>query len=220
VLRGVVKSLPNLVGIVSFNESTGGTNHGTLTARNARSFGERKVEGLSNAGINTSVVSADNRYVLLIAGCDTSTAKDTLVVISYEMRGRIVKLVGGLIAAERLRVYAVLKAKLLKLAVGGTGAGKTVLIVSGKNKLKSGLSCLSNLFGIGFDFHTFGYGIYASGNETSCTGSLNDADSARADFIFFFHKAESGDFHACLAGSLKNSCALRNAYGNSVNSYI
>jgi hypothetical protein len=136
------------------------------------------------------------------------------------MGGRIVKLVGGLIAAERLRVYAVLKAKLLKLAVGGTGAGEAVLVVSGKNKLECGLASRSYLLGIGLNSHTFGNRIYTSGYKSAGTGCFNNTNTARANLVLFFHIAEGGDLHACCAGCFKNGRALGYAYSNTVNSYI
>ena len=77
-----------------------------------------KRERLADAGIDTTVVGTDNRNVLFLTYRNTSTAENTLVVISYEVRGRVVKLVGGLESLECLGVNAVLKAELLKLAVG------------------------------------------------------------------------------------------------------
>jgi hypothetical protein len=220
VLGGISKSCPNLVGIITLYKSAGGTYSGTLTAGDTGGLVKRKVERLTDAGINTTVVSADNRNKLFLTNRNTSTAKDTLVVISYEVRGRVVKLVGRLESLECMRIYTVLKAKLLKLAIGRTRAGETVHIVGGKNKLKGSLSCSSNLGGVSLDSHALGYGVNAGGNKTASTCSLNNTDTASADLILFLHIAESRNFYTCRTGSLKNSSALGYAYSNTVNSYI
>ena len=220
VLCRIVKSFPNLIGIVTLNKRAGRTNCGTLSARDTGSVSERKIECLSDAGIDTTVVSTDNGNVLLFANCYAATAKDTLIVISYKVRSGVIKLIYGLEAFKGAGINAVLKAKLLKLAVGGTGAGEAVLVVSGEDKLESGLSCFSYLCGVGLDLHTLGNGVNASGNKSASAGSLNNADTASTDLVLFFHIAESGDFHACFAGSFQNSGALRYAYSNTVNCNI
>ena len=118
VLGRIVESSPYLIGIVTLNESTCRTYSGTLTAGDTRSLAKSHIEGLTYTGINTSVVSTDYRYVLLITYSNTSTAEDTLVVVSYEVGSRVVKLILRLEAVVCLRIYAVLKAELLKLTVG------------------------------------------------------------------------------------------------------
>jgi hypothetical protein len=220
VLGRICKSIPNLIGIVTLYESTGATYSGTLTTGDTGRVVKRKSEGLTNAGINTTVVSTDNRNKLFFTNCNASAAKDTLVVISYKVRGRVVKLIGGLEAFKSMRINSVLKAELLKLAVGGTRAGETVHIVGGKDKLESCLSCGSDLCGVGLNLHTVGNGVYAGGNKTASAGSLNNTDTASADFVLFLHIAESGNLHACCAGSLENGGALRHADSYAVNCNI
>ena len=217
VLCGICKSCPYLVGIVLLNESTGRTYSGTLTAGDTGSLSQGHIEGLTDAGVDTTVVSTDYGYVLLVTYSYASTAKDTLVVVSYEVRSGEVKLVGGLETAESVLIYTVFKAKLLELAVGGSYAGETAHVVGGEDELKSGLACISYLLSVGLDLHTLGYGIYACGNKSACAGSFYYTDTACADLILFFHKAEGRDLYACCAGSLKNSCALGYAYSNTVN---
>ena len=89
--------------------------------------------------------------------------------------------------------------------------------MSGEDKLESSLTSSSYLGSIRLNLHTLGYGVYASGNKTSCTGSLNNADTASTDLVLFFHIAESGDLHTCSTGSLKNGSALGYADSDTVN---
>ena len=89
--------------------------------------------------------------------------------------------------------------------------------MSGEDKLESSLTSSANLRSVGLDLHTLGYGVYASGNKTSCAGSLNNTDTASTDLVLFFHKAEGRNFYACRTGSFKNGSALGYAYSNTVN---
>ena len=217
VLGRIGESIPYLVGIVLLNESAGRTYSGTLTAGDTGSRAEIHVEGLTDAGVDTTVVSTDYGYVLLVTNSYTSTAENTLVVISYEVGGRIVKLIGGLEAVECVLINTVLTAELLELAVGASYAGKTAHIVGGEDELKSGLTSRSYLCGIGLDLHTLGYGVYTRGNKSASAGSFNYTDTACADLILFFHIAEGRDLYTCCARSLENGCALGYAYSNTVN---
>ena len=217
VLGRIVESIPYLIGIVTLNESTGRTYSGTLTAGDTGSITKVEVEGLTDAGIDTTVVSTDYRYELLVTNSNATTAENTLVVVSYKVRSGEIKRILGLETTESGRIYAVLKAELLKLAVSRTNAGETVLVVSGEDELESSLTSLANLLGVGVDLHTLGYGIYASGNKTSGAGSLNNTDTASTDLVLFLHIAESGDLHTCNAGCLKNGRALGYANCDTVN---
>ena len=111
---------------------------------------------------------------------------------------RLVKLVNRLKALKSRFVNAVIAAELLKLAVGGTNAGKTLLIVCRKNKLQGGSSCFLNFLGVCKHLHTLTYGVYAGGNnpEASALVSLDNADTAGADLVLFLHKAECGNFNS------------------------
>ena len=118
MLCGISKSCPYLVRIVTLNKSTGRTYSGTLTAGDTGSITESKIEGLSDAGVDTAVVCTDYSNVLLVTCGNASTAKDTLVVISYKVGSRLIELVYGLEAFECCRIYTVFKAELLELTVG------------------------------------------------------------------------------------------------------
>jgi hypothetical protein len=100
VLGLVSESCPNLVGIVTLNESAGRTYCSTLTAGDTGCRAKGKVKRLSDTSIDTAVVCADNSYVLLLTNRNAAAAKNTLVIISYKVRCRVVKLICGLEAIE------------------------------------------------------------------------------------------------------------------------
>ena len=101
MLGRIVESFPNLIGIVALNKCAGGAYCGTLTAGDTGSICKTEVERLTDAGVDTAVVCTDYRNVLLVTSGYASTTEDTLVVISYEVGGRVVKLVLGLESAKR-----------------------------------------------------------------------------------------------------------------------
>ena len=135
VLCRVGKSLPNLVGIVLFGERACRADNGTLTAGNTRNLRKANLKGGADCGVDTAVISAYYAYILLLAGGNTAAAKHALVVIPYKVGSGLVKRVNRLEALKSGGVNAVIAAELLKLAVGGTNAGKTLFIVGRKNKL-------------------------------------------------------------------------------------
>ena len=141
----------------------------------------------------------------------------TLVVISSEVRSRVVELIGGLEADESVLIYAILKTELLELTVCASYTGETAHVVGRENKLESSLTSISYLLSVRADLHTLGNGVYACGNKTASAGSFNNTDAACADLVFFFHIAEGRDLYTCCTRSLKNGCALGYAYSNTVN---
>ena len=80
--------------------------------------------------VNTSCVCTDNADALIVAGGNTATAEDTLVVISDHMCGRIIKLINGLVTVIFVRFgNTVFETKLLKLTVAASYTGKTLSFV-------------------------------------------------------------------------------------------
>jgi hypothetical protein len=116
-----------------------------------------------------------------------------------------------LFTLERVLVYSVLVAELLKLASGEAYARETSLVVVGKNELKVGLSCSVNLGSIGEDGHALGYGVNASGYHavgSAALGYFNKAEAASADLVDILKIAKSGNIDFCDTGSLKDGHTL------------
>ena len=81
--------------------------------------------------VNASCVCAYNADALIVASGNTAAAENTFVVVSYHMRGGVVKLVNRLITVKLVCLaYAVFKAELLKLTVSAPYAGKTFSVLS------------------------------------------------------------------------------------------
>ena len=60
------------------------------------------------------------------------------------------------------------------------------------------------------------HGIHA-GSLQRAAASLDDAHTARADFVDILHIAKGGNFDARLLRRLKDRGSGRNAYGNAIN---
>ena len=96
----------------------------------------------------------------------------------------MILLVLGRLTAELGLVYAVLKAELLELAGVASGAGKTLFVVVGEQKLEVGLSVFLNLGSIGEDLGTLSVdGVYAGSDKAARALYLAEAHAAGADFV-------------------------------------
>ena len=129
VLGRIGKSLEDLGGVVLLYQSACGADYGTLTAAHAAYVGEILVEGAADSCVKASVVSADDAYLLLSAGCYAAAAEDTLGVVAQEVQCGDILVIVGLSAHELLLVYSVLEAESLQLAVVGAGAGEALFVV-------------------------------------------------------------------------------------------
>ena len=222
MLCGIAYSFQNLRSIVLLIESSHRASYDTLTAVDAGRLTERKIEGRSDLCVVTAVNGADGTDFLEIgAGSYTATAKDTLVVIADDSgRGSVKRLFFLLCCREVIFVTAEVACELLKLAVGGTDAGEALLLVSGKNELDVHLAGCSYLLGVCEHLHTLVYGVYAGGNETSCSLNLNKAKAASADLIDILEIAECGNFDSCILCSLKHCDTGGNGIVRAVDLYI
>ena len=216
MLGGISESCPNLFGVVLFGECAGRANDGTLTAGDTGSIVEIQLECLTDIGIDTTVVCTEDTDELLVTNSDTAAAEDTLVVVTDKVGSGIVDCEFRLEAFKCGSGYTVVIAELLQFAVGGTRAGKALLVVGGKNQFERHLARCLNLCGIGLDFHTFGDRVYTCGNETACAGCFNNADTACTNGIDFLHIAEGGDFNTRCSCGFQNRGACRYADGNTV----
>ena len=161
---------------------------------------------MSDVGVESAVVCTDYADTLhILTYSYAAAAKDTLIVVTNEeCCGGIERIVYTL-TLEVACIAAVLVCEGLKLTAGGTGAGETLLLVVGKNKLEVGLSCSENLGSVGVDLHSVVNGIYASGNKSASAYNFNEAEAARADFVDILKVAESGNFYSGILRSLENS---------------
>ena len=87
----------------------------------------------------------------------------------------------------------------------------------GKDKLKIHLSCLSDLNRIGYDIHTLGNGIYASGYHSEWAklrsahlGNLYKTETASTDLVDVLQIAKGGNINMGNASSLQNGRTGRN----------
>ena len=129
LLRRICDSFHNLICIVSLVKSACGTSNDTLTAVDTSVVAKLCLERGSDMCVKSTVICADNADALnLSTSRYTTTAKDTLIVITDNGRG-IIDLILIHFALEVVLVYTVLVAKLLKLAGCVTCAGKALLIV-------------------------------------------------------------------------------------------
>ncbi len=221
VLGGIADSSEYLIGVVLLGESTGGASYDTLTASYASDIVELCLEGRTDLGVETTVVSTDNRYELVVASTHAATAEDALGVISYKVRGGVVDLSLRNRACKAVCILnAVLTAELLKLAVGAAYAGEASLVMYGKDELEVGLAALSDELGVGVNLKTLIDGVYASGNRSAAALYFYNAHTASADLVDVLKIAESRNLYTGKTCSLKNGRTGRSLYINTVDFYI
>ena len=216
----VGKRCPDFIGVIFLGQSTGRANDGTLSAGDTGNVIQLQAEGNVDVRVDTTKVGADDADILLITGSDAATAKDTFVVVSYQMSGSGIQLIDRFESAERILVYAIFKAELLQFAVRGTRAAQALFVMGGKNEFQGRLAGFLDFGGVGLDLHAFRYGIDTGGDQAAGLSRFDDTDTAGADLVLFFHKAQGRDLDSCSAGSLKDCGALRYADSNTVNFYI
>jgi hypothetical protein len=129
VLCGIGNSVHNLVGVVTLNKRACGANYGALSAAYAAYVVKLLVERAADNGVKAAVVRADYRNILLLAGSNAAAAKDTLVVVANKVKCAVILFVMSFRSNKLCFVYAVFKAKLLKLAAVASGAGQTLFVV-------------------------------------------------------------------------------------------
>ena len=210
VLCGIADCVEDLLGVVLFVDRADGAGNNALTAVDAGCFSEVLFERAADLGVVTAVYSADGTDALeLVAGSNAAAAEDTLVVVTNEGNGGLVKRDGDLLVGvgEAVFVSVVVLGQLLEFAAGGTDAGETFLFVSGENQLDVGLSCSSDLGGVGLDFHAFGDGVNAGSNHAAGAGYFNKAETASADFIDVLEVAEGRDVDVCISAGFENGDA-------------
>ena len=122
MLCGVCDSLEHLCGVVTLNKSACGTNYGTLSAAYAGNIAEILIERAADLCVEAAVVRADNAYILLLTSSYAAAAKDTLVVVTNEVKCGLILVVVSLFTLKLSLVYAVFKAELLELTVVVSGA--------------------------------------------------------------------------------------------------
>ncbi len=221
VLGRIRQRFPNGRGAVGVDESAGGADGNALTAGYARHVAERLIECTSNVRVDTAIVRADDRYVLLAADSYAAAAQDTFVVVAYKVSGGLIQLVHRTVTVKFAAVLnAVILAHLLQLAVGGAFAGQAFLFVGREDQLQRGLAGFLHASRVGLDLHTFRNRIHASGNQTASTGGFYHADTASADLVDILQIAQGGNLHTGLTGGLQNGGTLGDANGNAVYFYI
>ena len=220
MLGGIRHCFPNLIGIILFSQRAGGASHNTLTAGYARSQTQTIIESRADVGGETALVCTNNRDTLpFIANRYATAAKDTFIIIANHMDGGIINIECINIAIECIfLIHAIFIAKTLQFARTGTNAGKTLLIVIGKDQFQRLLSCLLHHRAMGVYLHSLGNRKYASGNQTAHTvySVFNNADTASTDRIDLFQKAQSRNINIIHSGSFQNRCTGRYADGNAI----
>ena len=112
-------------------ESTDRASYDTLTAVYAGSLSEWEFKCASDMCIETSCISSDNADALILLACSsTSSAEDTLVVVSYDGWRRSIDselILGSCIVVSLLNAISL--AECLQLAVSAAYAAEAVLIV-------------------------------------------------------------------------------------------
>ena len=117
-------------------------------------------------------------------------------------------------------LHAVILAHLLQFAVVGTHTGKAFFLVGGQNQFQCRAAGGLHFGGVGLHFHPFGDRIYTRSHETTCPGSLYNADTAGADFIDIFQETKGGNFHPGIAGGLQDGGTLGYLDRNTVNLHM
>jgi hypothetical protein len=212
MLGGIGESLKYLLSVIYLIESAGGARYDTLTAVDTGAITKVGVERASDMSIESTVISADNTDSLnLLTYCRASAAEDTLAGVTDDSCRGGIKMLLGLIACEIFLVYLVLTAELLKLTGRGAYAGEALSVMVRKKKLEVHLSRSHNSRRIGNDLHAVTvYGIYASGNETSCSLYLYKAETASTDLVDILEVAKGGNIDICHFSGFKDGDALGN----------
>jgi hypothetical protein len=221
MLGRIVDSSEYRSGIVLLIESTGGAGNDTLTAVDAGGICQLQTVGRLDFCIVTTIGCTDGTNALqLVTSSNTAAAKDTLGIVTNDGNRRIVDIEDLLIGGEVVFIYTVLVAELLQFTGGRTNAGEALLVVSRENQLQIGLTGSLNLLRIGENLHAIRYGIYTGGNQTAGTGNLNEAQTARTDFIDIFQIAEGRNVDSGNSGGLEDGRIGRNLYLNAVDFYF
>ena len=137
-----------------------------LAASHTGNIAQRLLESTANLGVEATVIGADDRHVLILAGGNTAAAQDALGVVALQVQG------GEVLASSRhsalkavLLFNAHVVAQLLELAIAAALAGQTFLIVDRQQQLQGHLPGLLDLGGVGEHLHTIVDRIHAGGYQ-------------------------------------------------------
>ena len=218
LLLGIRNRIPYIVDIALLIESADRTCYDTLAAADTSSCIEALVEGRTDTDVKSAADLADGADTLhVIAGGYAAQALDALIVVAYYVRRGIVDLILRLFILEVVFVNAVVIRKFLQFAVIAAHAGKTFLVVRGKDQLDRGLSGRADSRRVGQNFQTLFYRICAGSCESASSLDLNNAYTAGADAVDVLEIAKRRDLNVGRFCCLKDSCALRNSDRNIIN---
>ena len=167
--------------------------------------------------INTTIVCADDRHILLFTHRHAATAQNALIVIADQVRSGGVQLISRTEAVETAGVlHAVIAAQLLQLAIGGTDTGQALFLVRRQHQFQRRAARLLHLFGVGLNLHALGHGVHTRRHQTARLGGFHHADAASADLVDIFHEAQRGNLHTGVTGCLQNGGTLGYADSDTV----
>ena len=217
MLIGISDRIPYIVDIALFIERADRTGNDALSASYAAGRVQPFIKGRTYTHVETAADLADRADLLhVVAGGDAAQALDALVVVAHYIRRGIVDLILGFVILEVIFVDAVIISQLLQLAVISPYAGKTFLVVRGKDQLKRRLSGSADSRSVGQYFKPFFNGIGACGGESAPSLDLHHTDAAGADAVDILEITQRGDLNIYMFGSLQDSRALRNGDRNVV----
>ena len=202
-------------------ESAYGASNDTLTAVYAGSVNDGTAVDSADIGLEASHGNTDSADLLdSVTSSYATAAADALGVVANDGGRKHIYLAILLFTVVGIALNAVLAAKGLKLAVTGTNAGGALTVVRSEKKLKDNLSVVTNLGGIGMNYHALGNGHYASCRKASCLLYLNYTDTASTDLLNVLQVAESRNIYAGRSCSLQDGASRGNGDSNTVDCQI
>ena len=137
----------------------------------------------------------------LIADIDAAEASDALG-IGADQRKLVVPLIFGKIGLIRIIEDVEVVCDRLELAVAASDAGRALAVVLGKKELDIIAAGSQGAGRIGQNLHALAALGIAGGDKTGFALDLDHADTAGADFVYFFKIAKGGNEDTVLQGCL------------------